>query len=203
MYGLLSYRISSFKIGYFTPELCVCHHGIHTDIANYTCPPPPTHTHTSPHHHTHAHTHTCPPTHTHAPHTHTCPSPHTHTRQVITDLLWLRPRHDPSALYFTPAYHGECRCLASHLQLVHTITAYQLSEERTFTRAILQHLKEPLLGLPHPPVLKQPVSLTGDKSTLIQSYLLESCNSLSVIASVYSAVNWSLTEIVSQRREEG
>eukprot|EP00731_Ephydatia_muelleri_P000295 Em0001g295a len=44
-------------------------------------------------------------------------------------------------------------------------------------------------------MLKQPVSLTGDKGTLIQSYLLEFCSSLSIVASVYAAVNWSLAEI--------
>ena len=58
-------------------------------------------------------------------------------------------------------------------------------------------------GLPHPPVLKQLVSLTGDKGTLVQSYLLEFCNSLSVLASVYAAVNWALTEIVSCGRGRG
>ena len=51
-------------------------------------------------------------------------------------------------------------------------------------------------GLPLPLCMKQLVSLTGDRTLHIHSYMLEFSESLSVLASVPQAVSWSLSETV-------
>ena len=52
-------------------------------------------------------------------------------------------------------------------------------------------------GLPPPFIPKQLVSLSGDRQLLIHSHLLEFCSSLCTLASLPTAIQWALSEIVS------
>ena len=59
-----------------------------------------------------------------------------------------------------------------------------------------------MFGLPPPLIPKQLVSLSGDKRLLIHTYLLEFCTSLSIVASLPTAIQWALSEVVSLLRFE-
>ena len=117
--------------------------------------------------------------------------------QVITTLLACRPRYSPEASYFITTYHKECQCLQAHYQLVQSLIEHQLTEERTSHR---QTSGGAVFGLPPPLIPKQLVSLSGDKRLLIHTYLLEFCNSLSIVASLPTAIQWALSEVVSLLR---
>ena len=114
--------------------------------------------------------------------------------QVITTLLARRPRYSPEASYFITTYRKECQCLQAHYQLVQSLIEHQLTEERT------SHRQTSVFGLPPPLIPKQLVSLSGDKRLLIHTYLLEFCNSLSIVASLPTAIQWALSEVVSLLR---
>ena len=55
----------------------------------------------------------------------------------------------------------------------------------------------PAHGLPLPLIAEQLVSLSGDRKLLIHSYLLEFSGSLSTLASLPRAIQWTLSEVVS------
>ena len=92
----------------------------------------------------------------------------------------------------------ETQCLLSHYKLIQALTSYQLAREREAID-ILAEDSEDVFGLPPPPVHKHPVSLSGDKHVLIQSHLLEFCNSLCVVSSLPAAIGWALNELVCNR----
>ena len=52
-------------------------------------------------------------------------------------------------------------------------------------------------GLPPPLIAEQLISLSGDRKLLIHSHLLEFSGSLSVLASLPQAIQWTLSELVS------
>ena len=52
-------------------------------------------------------------------------------------------------------------------------------------------------GLPPPLIAEQLISLSGDRKLLIHSHLLEFSGSLSVLASLPQAIEWTLSELVS------
>ena len=117
--------------------------------------------------------------------------------QVITTLLACRPRYSPEASYFITTYRKEYQCLQAHYQLVQSLIEHQLTEERT---SHWQTSGGAVFGLPPPLIPKQLVSLSGDKRLLIHTYLLEFCNSLSIVASLPTAIQWALSEVVSLLR---
>ncbi len=52
-------------------------------------------------------------------------------------------------------------------------------------------------GLPRPLIPKQLVSLSGDRSLLVHSYLLETAVGLGTLGGLHQAIGWGLTETVS------
>jgi hypothetical protein len=51
-------------------------------------------------------------------------------------------------------------------------------------------------GLPPPLIAEQLISLSGDRKLLVHSHLLEFSGSLSVLASLPQAIQWTLSELV-------
>ncbi len=51
-------------------------------------------------------------------------------------------------------------------------------------------------GMPRPLIPKHLVSLSGDKSLLVNSYLLEIAGGLGTMGKLHRAVEWSLAETV-------
>lgn len=125
--------------------------------------------------------------------------------QVITTLLAKRPRYSPKSSYFMSAYSKECQCLEAHYHLVQSVIDHQIMEERTSNQQLsdIQMQREEhgvvgsAFGLPPPLVPQLLVSLSGDKRLLLHTYLLEFCNSLCVVASLPTAIDWALSEVVS------
>ena len=124
---------------------------------------------------------------------------------MITTLLARRPRYSPDSSYFLSAYSKECQCLEAHRHLVQSLIEHQIMEERTSNQQLCDLQMQrggcgvvgSVFGLPPPLVPKLLVSLSGDKRLLLHTYLLECCNSLCVVASLPTAINWALSELVS------
>ncbi|XP_069582750.1 uncharacterized protein [Ranitomeya imitator] len=53
--------------------------------------------------------------------------------QVITDIMYKRPRFDIGSKYFLEAYSDECQCLRLHLQLVRDVLTSQKVQPHTVT----------------------------------------------------------------------
>ncbi|CAH2252244.1 Hypothetical predicted protein [Pelobates cultripes] len=56
--------------------------------------------------------------------------------QVITDIMFRRPRFDIGSNYFLMAYRDECQCLNLHQQLVRNILNSQIDSQREFVQKI-------------------------------------------------------------------
>jgi len=127
--------------------------------------------------------------------------------EVITTLLARRPRYSPKSSYFTSAYSKECQCLEAHYHLVQSIIDHQIMEERTSNQQLsdVRMQREgrgvvgSAFGLPPPLVPQLLVSLSGDKRLLLHTYLLECCNSLCVVASLPTAIDWALSEVTNSQ----
>uniref|UniRef100_A0A8C5QPJ6 DUF4549 domain-containing protein n=1 Tax=Leptobrachium leishanense TaxID=445787 RepID=A0A8C5QPJ6_9ANUR len=56
--------------------------------------------------------------------------------QVITDIMFRRPRFDIGSNYFLMAYRDECQCLKLHLQLVRKVLNNQIESQREYVQRI-------------------------------------------------------------------
>ncbi|XP_077145694.1 uncharacterized protein LOC143807719 isoform X2 [Ranitomeya variabilis] len=96
--------------------------------------------------------------------------------QVITDIMYKRPRFDIGSKYFLEAYSDECQCLRLHLQLVRDVLTSQLENQREFVQKVWRESRKGGtydFGLPHNIVTKPLVSLNTSCPALKNVYLFE------------------------------
>ncbi|XP_073432247.1 uncharacterized protein [Dendrobates tinctorius] len=96
--------------------------------------------------------------------------------QVITDIMFKRPRFDIGSKYFLEAYRDECQCLRLHLQLVRDVLTSQLENQREFVQKVWRENRKGGaydFGLPHNIVTKPLVSLNTSCPALKNVYLFE------------------------------
>ncbi|XP_044147086.1 uncharacterized protein LOC122935380 [Bufo gargarizans] len=103
--------------------------------------------------------------------------------QVITDIMFRRPRFDIGSRYFLEAYKDECQCLRLHLQLVKDVLKSQIENQREFVQKVWRDGRKGGIydfGLPLNIVKKPLVSLNTSCPDLRNVYLLEFHPSLGV-----------------------
>ncbi|KAG9493346.1 hypothetical protein GDO78_001317 [Eleutherodactylus coqui] len=96
--------------------------------------------------------------------------------QVITDIIFRRPRFDIGSKYFREAYKDECQCLRLHLQLVRDVLKSQLENQREFVQKVWRDGRNGSIydfGVPLNIVTKPLVSLNTSCPALKNVYLLE------------------------------
>ncbi|XP_018419239.1 PREDICTED: transmembrane protein FLJ37396 [Nanorana parkeri] len=96
--------------------------------------------------------------------------------QVITDIMYRRPRFDIGSKYFLDAYRDECQCLRLHLQLIRNVLNNQLESQREFVQKIWRDGHKGSFydfGLPLNIITKPLVSLNTSSPALKNVYLLE------------------------------
>ncbi|XP_063773167.1 uncharacterized protein LOC134909816 isoform X2 [Pseudophryne corroboree] len=96
--------------------------------------------------------------------------------QVITDIMYRRPRFDIGSKYFLEAYRDECQCLRIHLQLVRNVLSSQIEYQREFVQRVWRDGRKGGVyefGLPLNTATKQLVSLNTSCPALKNIYLLE------------------------------
>ncbi|KAM4771028.1 uncharacterized protein WCC33_002830 [Rhinophrynus dorsalis] len=96
--------------------------------------------------------------------------------QVITDIIFRRPRFDVSSNYFLKAYSDECQCLRLHLQIARNVLNSQIENQREFVQTIWRDQQKGCVsefGLPLNIITKPLVSLNTSSPSLKNVYLLE------------------------------
>ncbi|KAM9316636.1 uncharacterized protein PAF06_007690 [Gastrophryne carolinensis] len=96
--------------------------------------------------------------------------------QVITDIMYHRPRFDIGSKFFLEAYREECQCLRLHLQLARNILNNQIESQREYVKKVWRDGRKggfSDFGLPLNIVTKTLVSLSTSSSALKNVYLLE------------------------------
>ncbi|XP_078503868.1 uncharacterized protein LOC144762518 [Lissotriton helveticus] len=96
--------------------------------------------------------------------------------QVISDIIYRRPRFDFSHRYFVQAYKDEFVCLRLHLQLVKEILNKQIDSQREYVQRIWQEERSGGVyefGLPLNIISKQLISINNSCPALKNIYLLE------------------------------
>ncbi|XP_031757880.1 uncharacterized protein LOC100496491 isoform X2 [Xenopus tropicalis] len=112
--------------------------------------------------------------------------------QVITDIMFRRPRFDIGSKYFLKAYSDECQCLRLHLQLVRNILNSQIDSQREFIQKVWRNGQEGSVsefGLPLNIKTTPLVSLNNSSSALKNIYLLEFHPSLGLANLISKAVD--------------
>ncbi|XP_073483154.1 uncharacterized protein [Aquarana catesbeiana] len=108
---------------------------------------------------------------------HVCdPEEKTALAQVITDIMFRRPRFDIGSKYFLEAYRDECQCLRLHLQLVRNVLNNQIESQREFVEKVWRDGRKGSFydfGLPLNIITKPTVSLNTSSPALNNVYLLE------------------------------
>ncbi|OCT80388.1 uncharacterized protein ccdc162p.L [Xenopus laevis] len=112
--------------------------------------------------------------------------------QVITNIMFRRPRFDIGSKYFLKAYSDECQCLRLHLQLLRKILNSQIDSEREFIQKVWRNGQKGSVsefGLPLNIITKQLVSLNNSSPALKNVYLLEFHPSLGMAHLISKAVD--------------
>ncbi|XP_062043222.1 uncharacterized protein LOC133756617 [Lepus europaeus] len=119
--------------------------------------------------------------------------------QVMTDVMYRRPRFDLGHPYFIKAYQEECTCLRLHLQLVRHILHQQIECQREYVQRLWRedHLDvddRNKFGLPLNIICKQLISINNSCPALEDIYLLEFHPSLGLAALIPKALDHLLQE---------
>ncbi|KAM4694292.1 uncharacterized protein O3C94_004746 [Discoglossus pictus] len=104
--------------------------------------------------------------------------------QVITDIMFRRPRFDIGSKYFLKAYRDECQCLRLHQQIVTNVLNSQIESQREFVKKIWRDGQKGDVyefGLPLNVISKTLISLNTSSPTLKNVYLLEFHPSLGLV----------------------
>ncbi|XP_078256203.1 coiled-coil domain containing 162 [Rhinoraja longicauda] len=124
--------------------------------------------------------------------------------QVITDIMYQRPRFNLNADYFARTYQAECTCLKLHLQLIADILNRQIEEQREYVQRIWRDgaLMESGVefGLPLNIIARQPVAINNSCPALRKVYLLEFHASLGLAARVRQALEHAYGELCHAHR---
>ncbi|XP_053138724.1 uncharacterized protein LOC128339212 [Hemicordylus capensis] len=117
--------------------------------------------------------------------------------QVITDIIYKRPRFDFHLGYFVTIYNNECTCLKLQLQLVRDILNQQIDNQRKYNHKIWRDgpkggINE--FGFPPYIIEKKLIALNNSPSALKNTYLLEFHPSLGLVALIPKALGHVLQE---------
>ncbi|XP_071997916.1 uncharacterized protein [Engystomops pustulosus] len=117
--------------------------------------------------------------------------------QVITDIMFRRPRFDIGCKYFLEAYRDECQCLRLHLQLVRDVLKMQLEYNREYLQKVWSDGRKGSIcdfGLPLNIVNRPLVSLNTSCPVLKNIYLLEFHPSLGLVYLISHTLDHICTE---------
>ncbi|XP_059838957.1 uncharacterized protein si:ch73-242m19.1 isoform X2 [Hypanus sabinus] len=119
--------------------------------------------------------------------------------QVITDIMYQRPRFNLSNEYFVQTYQAECTCLKLQLQLIRDMLNKQIDDQREYVQRIWRdsNLMEMGIefGLPLNVISKQPVAINSSCPALKKIYLLEFHPSLGMAARVRQMLEYAYNEL--------
>ncbi|ELT87774.1 hypothetical protein CAPTEDRAFT_135511, partial [Capitella teleta] len=116
--------------------------------------------------------------------------------QVITNLLYQRPRFDFQANYFVRCYRLECMCLRAKTQLTKELLDRQISEQREYVAKATSSGAQ--YGLPLKVINKHPISVNMSRSALKNIYMLEFHPSLAFISRISQALKQAYWELYHQ-----
>ncbi|XP_061479532.1 uncharacterized protein LOC133383234 isoform X2 [Rhineura floridana] len=117
--------------------------------------------------------------------------------QVITDVMYRRPRFDFHLGYFMNIYKAECACLEIHLQLVRDVLNQQIDNQREYNHKIWRDgPKGGIYEFGFPPyiIAKQLIAVNKSPSALKNIYLLEFHPSLGLVSLIPKALGYVLQE---------
>ncbi|XP_060545086.1 uncharacterized protein LOC117660839 isoform X3 [Pantherophis guttatus] len=117
--------------------------------------------------------------------------------QVITNIMYRRPRFDFHLGYFMNTYRDECTCLKLHLCLVRDIMNRQIENQRKYNYKIWRGGPKGCIsefGFPPHIVTKQLIALSNSPTALKNMYLLEFHSSLGLVSLIPKALDHILQE---------
>ncbi|XP_054846477.1 coiled-coil domain-containing protein 162-like [Eublepharis macularius] len=117
--------------------------------------------------------------------------------QVITDIIYKRPRFDFRLGYFANIYKDECTCLRLHLQLVKDVLNKQIDNQRKYNHKIWRDGPKGGIseyGFPPYIIAKQLIAVNNSPSALKNIYLLEFHPSLGLVSLIPKALDHVLQE---------
>ncbi|XP_026522286.1 uncharacterized protein LOC113411444 [Notechis scutatus] len=117
--------------------------------------------------------------------------------QVITNIMYRRPRFDFHLGYFVNTYRDECTCLKLHLCLVRDIMNRQIENQRKYNYKIWRGGPKGCIsefGFPPHIVTKQLIALSNSPTALKNMYLLEFHSSLGLVSLIPKALDRILQE---------
>nr|XP_034965162.1 uncharacterized protein LOC118082199 isoform X6 [Zootoca vivipara] len=117
--------------------------------------------------------------------------------QVVTDIMYRRPRFDFHLGYFVNIYKDECACLELHLQLVRGVLNKQIDNQREYNHRIWRDGPKGgtcEFGFPPYIIAKQLIAINNTPSALKNIYLLEFHPSLGLVSLVPKALGHILQE---------
>ncbi|XP_032071184.1 uncharacterized protein LOC116507263 [Thamnophis elegans] len=117
--------------------------------------------------------------------------------QVITNIMYRRPRFDFHLGYFVNTYRDECTCLKLHLCLVRDIMHRQIENQRKYNYQIWCGGPKGCIsefGFPTYIVTKQLIALSNSPTALKNMYLLEFHSSLGLVSLIPKALDHALQE---------
>uniref|UniRef100_A0A5K4F3H5 Phosphodiesterase I n=2 Tax=Schistosoma mansoni TaxID=6183 RepID=A0A5K4F3H5_SCHMA len=122
--------------------------------------------------------------------------------QMMTDLMYKRPRLDLNENYFVTAYKYECAILRQRKEIMKSILNNQVSNEREYLKKL--HADKVEYGLPPPLIEKCLIAPNTDEPVLCPVYLLEFHPSLactpSLIESMDESVRTTITMLTPKRQ---
>ncbi|ETE69944.1 hypothetical protein L345_04247, partial [Ophiophagus hannah] len=117
--------------------------------------------------------------------------------QVITNIMYRRPRFDFHLGYFVNTYRDECTCLKLHLCLVRDIMNRQIENQRKYNHKIWRGGPKGCIsefGFPPHIVTKQLIALSNSPTALKNMYLLEFHSSLGLVSLIPKSLDHILQE---------
>nr|XP_033794395.1 uncharacterized protein LOC117357639 isoform X2 [Geotrypetes seraphini] len=111
--------------------------------------------------------------------------------QVMTKIMYRRPRFDFGRRYFVSSYQDECFCLQLHQQLVKDVLNKQIDTQREYVQKIWRGGQKggvAEFGLPLNVISKQLVSINNSRPALKNIYLLEFHTSLGFVSLIPRAL---------------
>ncbi|KAG8123958.1 hypothetical protein E2320_019560 [Naja naja] len=117
--------------------------------------------------------------------------------QIITNIMYRRPRFDFHLGYFVNTYRDECTCLKLHLCLVRNIMNRQIENQRKYNHKIWRGGPKGCIsefGFPPHIVTKQFIALSNSPTALKNMYLLEFHSSLGLVSLIPKSLDRILQE---------
>ncbi|XP_021364139.1 uncharacterized protein LOC110457263 isoform X2 [Mizuhopecten yessoensis] len=121
--------------------------------------------------------------------------------QVITNLIYKRPRFDFDTTYFVKTYRTECVIMRQTTSLVKAMLDRQVEQQREYTQKVCRE-GDTEFGLPLCVIPKQPISVNLSRPALKNVYMLEFHTSLSMASKIPEALKYALQELIHAHRPE-